>query len=482
MKNKFLTILFLSFFITPLYTVEIEQRLYKDASSLGMGGVGVSTIGYQFSAIRNPAALGLMADHDIIPFFSLGASINPEMVGLLKSVSSLSSSSLVDMDFDSLLGQAPSIGINGPLNIGYMGKGFGFWTTSSTDGVLAIQKNPDNIFIQNGIDINLNTLAQAYSEISTLQNINNGTITIEEASQILEKYLGEDLYKAGLTESDIRDTIDHLSENPEALKGLLPLAKLSLISEITVNLAYGYRIPFAFIDEVSGVSLGATVRFAQRFKAVTGEFQAIDQFAGSVSGLLDNFYQAGTVSSDFGVSLRLENFIFGVAVRDAFSTKFVWKSFNGIASVLADSQIPLSVDFGASYRFYFQNNWIQELGLYAEIEDATSKYSSWYNKVRVGSELKLFNFLDLRVGMYDGFVTGGLGMGWKWFRMDFTYYREKYFNFFVSDQFYFNMTIGLDNSPRRKKYSLQRQLQQDRIQAQNLELINNSLVGLESPI
>ena len=97
--------------------------------------------------------------------------------------------------------------------------------------------------------------------------------------------------------------------------------------------------------------------------------------------------------------------------------------------------------------------------------------------MRVGSEVKLFNFLDLRVGMYDSFITAGLGMGWKWFRMDFAYYRENYFNLFTSDQFYVNMTLGLDNSPQRKAKTIQKQQQHDRIQAQALELVNESLKG-----
>ncbi|MGL5955982.1 MAG: hypothetical protein ACRC0X_05195 [Brevinema sp.] len=466
MKNKFFTIFFLSFFIISVYAVETEQRVYKDASSLGMGGVGVSTIGYQFSAIRNPAALGLMTDHDLIPFFSLGVSINPEMINLAKSASSLASGSFENIDYNSLLGKAPSIGLNGPINVGYMGKGFGFWTTSSSDGIIAIQKNPNNIFTEKGLDVDLNTLAKVYSEISSIQDSDEQAIRT-----VLEKYLGKELEK--FSDADINS----FSSDPTVLKELLPLAKLSLISEITVNVAYGYRIPFAFLDEVSGLSLGATVRFAQRFKALTGEFQPIDQFASSASTLMDNFYQAGSISSDFGLSLRIENLILGLAARDAFSTKFIWKPINGIGQI-GDSQIPLSLDFGASYRIYFKNNWIQEIGFYVEFEDTVSKYSSWLNKTRLGSEVKLFNFLDLRVGMYDGFVTGGLGMGWKWFRMDFAYYREKYFNFFVSDQFYMNMTVGLDNSPKRKQYSIQKQLQQDRVQAQSFELINNSLEGI----
>ncbi len=476
MKPKFLVMCVLLMAPTFAYQ-QTENRIYKDAISLGMGGVGVSTIGYQFSAMRNPANLGLMADHDLAPFLSLGVSINPEVIDLFKTIQPIASGEMgyENINYDALLNQAPTVGINGPINLGYMGKGFGFWTTSSIDGVAAIvpNNNPDTFFNKNGIDVNMNDLVKAGSEIE--KSLSDGSITAGDAKDILQKYLGKDMTDKQLTELAQKFADEDATE---LLKQILPLANLSMTAEVAVNAGYGYRIAFDGIDDVSGLSLGATVRFAQRFKITTGEdMKSVDELAVAFGSLEQNIYQAGSISSDFGASLRLQNFIFGVAVRDAFSTEFAWKSMKG-EGTLSSTKIPMSVDFGASYRFYFNNNFIQEVGVYVEFENATCEYTSWGSKLRLGSELKLFNFLDARVGMYNQFITGGIGMGWKWFRIDAAYYREKYLDYFTSDQYYLNMTFGLDNSPQRKSKSIQKQLDQDRIQAQNIEFINDSLAGL----
>lgn len=485
MKKNIMAILgcFCLLLTTTVYSKSIEQRLYKDAVSMGMGGVGVSTIGYSFSAIHNPAALGLMADHDIAPFLSLGMSMNPEMFDLLNDVGGVATGAqgFDSIDYDNLIGKAPKISANGPLNLGYMGKGFGFWTTTSSDVSMSVVNNPNNYLSQNGINVSINDLVGAGSDIINLGTIDpTDAATITTIATILTKYFGDDFDAAGFTEADLTKYAKEIASNPDLLKTLLPKAKFDATAEVTVNLAYGYRIPFAFLDNISGLSFGATVRFSQRFKITTGDnYIPVDQLGDTFANITSQIYQAGSISSDFGAALRVENLIIGVSARDAFSTGYYWKNADGVSGGINNSKIAMSLDFGASYRFYFNSNLLQEVALYVEFEDSLNEYESWLNKMRVGSEVKLFNFLDLRVGMYDSFITGGVGVGWKWFRMDFAYYRENYFNFFVSDQYYVNMTIGLDNSPQRKANSIQKQQQHDRIQAQALELVNNSLEGID---
>lgn len=477
-KILFITINILA--ISPVFSARIEQRMYKDAISLGMGGVGVTTFGYQFSAIRNPAALGLMADHDIAPFLTLGASFSPQVVDILNSPSPST------IDYNSLINSAPSLNLNGPLNLGYMGKGFGIWTTTSASLQTAFMENTNNFLHQNGISPNLNNMSQAGFELLDMYN-SGEPLNSDKLIDIFNRHIKNDLLQQGLTPEEVNQVINQLAQDimndPEgtehALGKYLPKAKADFTAEITINAAYAYKIAFSSLDDVSGLSLGATVRFAQRFAFSSGkELTSVDQLANSFNNMGDSLYQASIISSDFGASLRIENFILGVTVRDALSTKFVWKDFANNAVGIEDSYIPYSVDFGGSYRFYFNNTWIQEIGLYVEFEDMTSTYSSWLNKLRIGSEFKLFNFLDLRLGMYDGFITGGVGMGWKWFRVDFAYYREKYLDYFTSDNYYVNMTLGLDNSPQRKARSIQKQLEQDKIQARSIELLNNSLEGI----
>ncbi|MGL4366941.1 MAG: hypothetical protein ACRCTQ_01465 [Brevinemataceae bacterium] len=467
--------------IDSLFAQAVEGRLYKNAASMGMGGVGVSTIGYTFSVIRNPANLGLMADHDLAPFVCIGASLNPDMFSLLDEVKKVTSgqSSFGDINYDQFTTSLPNVGLNGPLGAGYMGKGFGFWTTSSSDVAFAVRQNPENIIAKSGVS--LNTIAKTADEY--FQAVNTGPVSTSQLRGIVERNIGKNLSDLGISEKDIINAVDYivsqLETNPDAfLHTFIPEAVVAATVELTANLGYGYRIPFAALDDVSGLSLGVTVRYSQRFKMTSDGFIDISQMANIFSSLQKNIFQAGSISSDFGMSLRIQNWIFGIAVRDALSTGYVWKSIDGLGSVIQNSKIPFSVDFGTSYRFYFNNHFIQEVGLYLEFENASNPYISWANKVRAGVETKLFRFLDVRVGIYDSFITAGLGAGWKWGRIDFAYYRQSYLEFFKSDQFYLNFTVGLDNSPQRKARARERFERKERAKTQAGQLVDNSLKGV----
>jgi len=461
--NKILKLLLIINFLFPilLYSAT-ERRLYKDAASMGMGGVGVSTIGYTFSAIHNPAALGLMSDYDIAPFFSLGVSLNSEMINLLKEIGEVATTKdFTTINYDNLIGKAPNIGVNGPLSAGYMGKGFGIWTTTSADIGMIIHENEDSPLTKAGIRIN--SLVDAGSKLMN----HKGAYTPETVVDALGKDTVNKLLDA-YTDDEVKKLVCHVAKKVETegadyiTKVLLPKAKYETTVEITANIGYGYRIPFAALDDISGLSLGATVRFSQRFKLTSGELQPVDKLAESFSTILDNVYQGNSISSDFGMALRIQNWILAMAVRDAFSTGYKWKNLDGKGG-MENTKIPYSVDFGTSYRFNFKNPFIQEVGMYLEFQDTTSKYTTWANKLRLGLETKLFNFLDLRIGMYDSFITGGVGLGWKWGRIDFAYYREEYFNYFKSDQYYLNFTIGFDNTPARKAKKIADQQKFDQI-------------------
>ncbi len=498
-------ILFFLLTAVSTYSQDIEPRIYKNAASQGMGGVGVSSFGYEFSAYRNPAALGLMADYDIIPFASVGGSVNPEMIKVLQEVKSYASGkdSVTTLDFNSLINKGPSLYVNGPLNVGFLGKGFGAWLHSSAKNTITFRDNPAadtyingvvsgaiNGIFETNIESNIDTDLSEF--VSIAQDIIEGSKTNDELAELLENSkfgssvieLIGDSYDATATDEQIRCVFDKIIaglDTNDAIDNIIPQARMDLIAEITANVAYGYKIPFAAMDNVSGLSLGAAVRYVQRFKMTsdtgngTKGFINLSNLYNDYGDILANVYQAGIITSDFGMSLRLENFVLGAAVRDALSTTFHWESMTSDGTI-NDSYFPMSVDFGASYRFYFNNRWIQEAAFYLEFENATCSLITWANKTRAGAGIKLFGFLDLRMGVYDSFITAGVGMSWKWFRMDFAYYRDDYWGIYTSDQYYFNMTFGFDNTPKRKNASLQRQREYDR--EQNTRIIDNSLQGL----
>ncbi|MGL4563136.1 MAG: hypothetical protein ACRCVW_04700 [Brevinema sp.] len=388
----------LIFFSTSLYAFDREDRIYRDAASMGMGGVGVSTSGYAFSPIHNPAALGLMADYDIVPFITLGFGFDPNLTKTATTVFSPNPNSSV---------QSSLVELQGPLSLGYFGKGFGIWTTSAA------------------------------------------RVHFDTSAPVTDIPIGS---------AKIRSTI-----------------------EITLNLAYGYKIPFKGLDNVSGLSFGATLRFAQRFRQ-HAEFETaslsdilLTKTPVSTSAAL---FSGSSISSDFGMSLRIQNWILGVAVRDAFSTGYNWNLIQGSGSQ-PFSKIPFSVDFGTSYQFIFNNAILQHIALFLEFEDSANTSISWLDKMRVGSEIKMFQFLSLRLGIYDAFVTGGIGMNWKWGRIDFAYYRDNFQQEFRNqDRFHISATVGLENTPERKKTAQRNKEMKKKLSEQKKQLINNSIKDL----
>lgn len=373
-----------------LHAYEIEKQIYKDAASMGMGGVGVSTIGYSFSPVFNPAALGLMYDHDVASFIGMGVDTDLYVFDILIDKSNLGSQFLTPS----------TLAVQGPISLGYMGKGFGIWTTSSGD-VSFVGSSPENS------SVSLNTQA---------------------------------------------------------------------ILELTVNLAYGYRIPFGAIDDVSGLSLGATLRFSQRFK-YRQDFQRSSSLVKNLFSAFNNSYSANSFSSDFGMSLRVQNWIFGVTVRDALSTGYEWKNISG-STQMPYSKIPFAVDFGTSYHFNFTNPFIQRIAVYLEFYDAHNQSVPWIDKLRLGAEMKFFNFLILRTGLYESFVTGGVGLYSKWVRLDFAYYREKYQNFSYRDHFFVNFVIGLDNPSDKKGTKKIKKEKESLLEEERQALISKSVEGL----
>ncbi|MGL5720986.1 MAG: type IX secretion system membrane protein PorP/SprF [Brevinema sp.] len=484
---KALVFIFGLCFLSTVTFAQEERILDKNPRSLGMGGVGVSTFGYPFSPNANPASLGLMYDYTIVPIFEIGLSMSPEAVDLGTTLGR-GLNNIADIDFDKFLNKSIGAGLTSPFNIGFMGKGFGIWLTAGAEGRIAVFTPPGSEL--EGIKIN--TLFDTVTQVSNLVGSSAGGIDINNQADI-EKIINEgifqDLKNSGLSDAeaynringilnqisgntganiefispdgtvDINKVKDELTDggnnfqlNEAALLEILPRIHARLYADIAVNVGYGYKIAFRGLDDKSGLSLGATLRFIQRFKSDTlnGDV-TIDEAVNNLTIL-----QGFAVTSDFGLSLQLQNFVLGFAVRDAFSTPFQWTALltTGDSGARTTSSFAPSYDIGISYRFLFTNPWIQEVGLYIEGVDLASRFLEPIEKFRAGMELKLFRFLDLRVGVYDGFVTTGLGMGGKWGRIDFAYYRESFKlfdNFSVyGDRVSLSLALLYENTPERK--------------------------------
>lgn len=497
--------------LSPLFAETREIRILDNsAHSLGMGGVGVSTFGYRFSPMANPATLGLMSEHTMLPIVEFGFILNNSFIGMVKDFNAINNGTPLDsINYEKHINQIGVLGLSGPLSIGFMSKGFGIWVNTGTEASVSIYEKSDSL----ARGIQFSTLADTSKKVSDIWESNNGSISAGEVENILNQGIYQDLINSGLSPIEAHNQVNKLvgslvgadgnyinpdgsineqelnnalinttnssgqiTMNEQALKAILPQTRTSVYSDIAINIGYGYKIPFRSLDNVSGISFGTTVRFLQRFKSDTTSELDIN----NPSKLVGDIYQAFVISSDFGVSLRLQNFILAFAARDAFSSSFQWRTLSGNSAPATNTSFLPSLDIGASYRFYFKNPFIQEVGMYAEMVDMLSTSTSALHKIRLGLETKLFRFLDFRLGMYDLFISTGIGMGWKWFRMDFAYYRKTYtfsgYNIY-SDQFNLNFAVGLENTPERKARAVDKKaaLDAERAARQNILEENPSI-------
>lgn len=498
MKNFILAALLLG--AVPAFTYE-PRILDKTPRSMGMGGVGVSTFGYTYSPLANPAALGLMADDTMVPILDVGFGLNDKSVALIKELTSVinGGKNITNINFDQFIGKMATIGVNSPLSLGFMGKGFGVWMNMGSEANFGVYHPADSplrgvkvstaldtvnkvtdIYDKNG-GINAGSTAELEQTFKNgiYQDLKNDGLSDAEIYGRINGMLGEitgisdDFFSSDgtLNESKINAALGAVSDGGklnipiENLSKLLPRLNVRLYSDIAVNIGYGYKVPFRALDDVSGISFGATVRFIQRFKS--DSLSNVDPVSFDQNNPTGSLWQAFSVTSDFGLSLRLQNFVLGFAVRDAFSAPFQWRGLTDKMPHPSSKFLP-SIDLGASYRFLFKNPWIQEVGMYFEAIDMMNKDIRTGDKIRLGAEIRLFRFLDLRLGMYDLFVTGGLGMGGKWGRIEFAYYRESYQiykgYFLTGDTYSVNIALGLENTSARKAATLARKQERARLQ------------------
>lgn len=500
MKNFILAALLLG--SAPAFSYE-PRILDKTPRSMGMGGVGVSTFGYTYSPLANPAALGLMADDTMVPILDVGFTLNDKSTALIKELVSVvnDGKNITNINFDQFVGKMATLGVNSPLSLGFMGKGFGVWMNMGSEASFGVYHPADSPL--RGVKVS--TALDTVNKVTGIYDKNNGVInagSTAELEQAFKDGIYQDLKKEGLSDVEIygrinsmlgeitgktddffgadgvldqtkiQGALDAVSDAGgklnipiENLSKLLPRLNVRLYSDIAVNIGYGYKVPFRALDDVSGISFGATVRFIQRFKS--DSLSNVDPSSFDQNNPTGSLWQAFSVTSDFGVSLRLQNFVLGFAVRDAFSAPFQWRGLTDKVPHPSSKFLP-SIDLGASYRFLFKNPWVQEVGMYFEAIDMMNKDIRVGDKIRLGAEIRLFRFLDLRLGMYDLFVTGGLGMGGKWGRIEFAYYRESYQiykgYFITGDTYSVNIALGLENTSARKAAALARKQERARLQ------------------
>lgn len=203
--------------------------------------------------------------------------------------------------------------------------------------------------------------------------------------------------------------------------------------EVTVGAVGGYAIPF----ELGGLvlTIGGDVRPMVRLRAPLKNSVALGLVSELVSGNIDvlpmlmglDAYYGSALAVDLGALLDIGPFSIGLSVRDLGGTQFFYSSAT-VAQQLDSIQsgafpqgnitdtefiIPMEISLGAAFH--------PDLGDFSDIIDPQVHIdlkdpigvirdgkSPWM-LLHIGGEVRFFNFINVRAGLNQGFLTLGLG-------------------------------------------------------------------------
>ena len=208
--------------------------------------------------------------------------------------------------------------------------------------------------------------------------------------------------------------------------------KSKIAATVVANAVCGFAVPIS-LGPVT-LSLGGDIRPFVRIDSdntwlVTGLLGAVA--GGDSQAIVDKLmsetvYGGFGLALDFGTQVKMGSLSLGLSLRD-FTPTYVG-STESLSSFLSDLQTmnftTTDVTFdptlaaGFAWQPVLVKNFI-EPGLYAEVKaplsevatlvSGTSEKSPW-NYVHVGADLKLLSILDVRAGLNQGYITGGVGI------------------------------------------------------------------------
>ena len=230
--------------------------------------------------------------------------------------------------------------------------------------------------------------------------------------------------------------------------------------EMQVGASVGYAYPF-HVGPVT-IAVGTTVRPHVRVTSLVDSEAAarlVSTFMGADTGTEDDenitksiyALNGWGVGLDLGVLTRWRSLSLGIQARDVLSTQMRY-AYNSLYEIfdalLQDVSLPAAAEEGEpgyvsnTYRvpveFGFALAWHPDLDRISYFFDPTLHVSlvdpfgltdqpgdpprSMWNRVHVGSEMRFLRFIDLRVGLNQGYFTFGTGLDLLFMELNFALY------------------------------------------------------------
>lgn len=161
------------------------------------------------------------------------------------------------------------------------------------------------------------------------------------------------------------------------------------------------------------------------------------------------------VAFDAGIMARYESFTLGVQARNLLNTnmEYARHSLGDVADAIASGGLPsrpgdrsdpsyVSEKYVIPVEYSFGLAWQPHLGDLAVILDPKLHFQvtdpfkltdpdrnrprSFWTRLHLGSEVRILNFFDYRLGLNQGYLTTGFGVDMAFFNISFAIYSQEY--------------------------------------------------------
>lgn len=238
-----------------------------------------------------------------------------------------------------------------------------------------------------------------------------------------------------------------------------------MTSQFALAIGYGHLFDLGPVQLSVGGALRPTLRVASFITSSTTS-DLLSTFLGVDTGedesdeeLLDSLtaFNGWGVGFDMGMMARWRPVTLGVQARNLFNTDYSYSknSLNDIISAITSGGLPatsdevisekyitpIEISIGALYAPDLGNlGLIVRPKVHMEIRDVFRTTDadpdfprSFWTRVHAGTEVRLLNFFDARLGVNQGYLTTGFGVELGALRVNYAIYRQE-FGRFPGDQ------------------------------------------------
>jgi hypothetical protein len=215
----------------------------------------------------------------------------------------------------------------------------------------------------------------------------------------------------------------------------IPYVDFGTYLDAGLVVGYGFQLPLPFfIGKFARLYAGVSIKYLNRVKYEDDRLNIVEAFdiGMSIANTSRGVYLGQNIGADAGLTLMFNDQIsVGIVIKDFFSTGFTWAEYNSnLEKVETGSTLPISyfypsLDIGSAFKVRWTSYVLSDINLYFDIVNSLDFSENYWLKLRIGAEATLIKLLILRVGLYEGYPTAGIGISLPLLKINAAFYTEE---------------------------------------------------------